>query len=313
MSIAFESYGDTRPVDLSADDGDEIAIDGKRLKQLRIERGLSIPEAARLATLSREQVDQIENGGLVAFYGARHKVLAVRKYAQCFGLSMDELVLPVVAEAAIIAPAPMPLTQMAADEELPAPSRLSEISFRRLPLAIVIGVALVLVFSTLRGLMPAPAEFPPPAPVAELASPVNADVPSAPSAVAEASPVMASPAGEPLASDACALSAGPDTPRWAPAQARNASTRVFLSSAAPVDVCVTDATGTSTPLTLKPGAMTSAAGKPPYIVRSERLSQVQIFLQGLKVRVPASAMAVHLITTASVRSPEPAPASEREQ
>jgi hypothetical protein len=112
------------------------------------------------------------------------------------------------------------------------------------------------------------------------------------------------PARDPAAEGACALSAGPDTPRWAPPQARNASTRVFMTSASAIDVCVTDAAGVSTPLRLKPGAMVSASGKPPYIVRSDRLSQAQIFLQGLKVRVPASAVAVHLITTSSVRSPE---------
>jgi len=105
--------------------------------------------------------------------------------------------------------------------------------------------------------------------------------------------------------------AGPDTPRWTPAYARNASTRVFLTSATLIDVCVTDATGVSTPLTLRPGAMASASGKPPYVVRSERLSQAQIFLQGLKVRFPASATAIHLMPSQSVRAPEP-PASTEE-
>jgi hypothetical protein len=84
-----------------------------------------------------------------------------------------------------------------------------------------------------------------------------------------------------------------------------------VTSVAPIDVCVTDANGTSTPLKVKPGAMSSATGKPPYIVRSERLAQAQIFLQGLKVRVPSSAVAVHLFTTQSVKSPESPVPSEQ--
>ena len=417
MSIAFESGGRQRPVAVDRDDGEEIAIDGTRLKQMRIERGLSVADAARLVTLSREQVEQIENGGLGAFYGARHKLLAVRKYAEGFGLTLEALLpapapVPEPVPAAATVPAPPPVSSTAAqtvteaggdtavdepvevapvteyaplaveppaaavsrasggEQDPPSPT-LSETTIRRLPLALVVGVGLVLVFSILRGLTPAqaPAELPPVEPAAD-ASPSDTQAaqredepvaqaqpvptpeaaPTAPAAQAavvapapsaapaastpafattQASPSAAgttaaaaavvTPANQPAnlqaqpaaANDACALSAGPDTPRWAPAQGRNSSTRVFVTSSAPIDVCVTDANGVATPLKVKPGAMFSASGKPPYVVRSERLSQAQIFLQGLKVRVPSSAVAVHLITTSSVRSPEPASASEQ--
>ena len=416
MSIAFDSGGRQRPVAVDRDDGDEIVIDGTRLKQLRIERGLSVADAARLVTLSREQVEQIENGGLGAFYGARHKLLAVRKYAEGFGLTLEALLpkpAPVaepvpepatapepgsalepvqqtvpdtdsaaVAEAAVevsgapIEPAPVfseapsaVISHPSGDEHAEASSTMSGTMMRRLPLALVVGVALVLVFSILRGLTPeqAPAELPPVEPAAE-ATPsgtpsgqtqdvqtpaaVTPDVTAATAPVAPvatnspapavagstsssssaqvAPPSPAAPSTPPAtaavtaaaaptsqqaqvasASDACALTAGPDTPRWAPAQGRNSSTRVFVTSSAPIDVCVTDANGVATPLKVKPGAMFSASGKPPYVVRSERLSQAQIFLQGLKVRVPSSAVAVHLITTSSVRLPETPPPSEQ--
>lgn len=46
---------------------------------------MSIAEAARILTLSRAQVEQIEGGGSAAFYSPRHKLLAVRKYAATFG------------------------------------------------------------------------------------------------------------------------------------------------------------------------------------------------------------------------------------
>ncbi|NCV86665.1 MAG: hypothetical protein EBW14_12505, partial [Oxalobacteraceae bacterium] len=92
MSSPFESGGRQRPVDVSLNDTDEVVIDGTRLKQERIERGLAVSDAARMATLSREQIEQIENGGLRAFYGARHKLLATRKYADVFGIDLSELV-----------------------------------------------------------------------------------------------------------------------------------------------------------------------------------------------------------------------------
>ena len=244
------------------------------------------------------------------------------------------------------------------DELAPAPI-LSETTVKRLPLALVVGASLILVFSILRGLAPTqePSEPPPAEPVADatptsqppavssadqtsppeapsvpevvapvaatpstVQTPAPAAAPSAPPAAAtNPTPVAAAtttaaattPASEPAAADACAVTAGPDTPRWAPTQGRNSSTRVFVTSVAPIDICITDANGTSTPLRVKPGAMSSAGGKPPYVVRSERLSQAQIFLQGLKVRVPSSAVAVHLFTTQSVRSPETPVPSEQ--
>ena len=413
MSIAYGSGGRHRPVDVSADDGEEIALDGTRLKQLRVERGLSVSEAARLVTLSREQVEQIENGGLGAFYGARHKLLAARKYAEGYGITLEEILPkpPVVPEpvevpavsidqapaaphteaviqaekasepepvpesepisATVIAPIEQRISEVSAapvvrtksaDDITPAPI-LSETTVKRLPLALVVGASLILVFSILRGLAPTQevSEPPRPEPFADTTASSQlpaandayqaapADATAAPEVVAPASAVpstVATPAATPAsaaaasaptpaaavtpppaatatataaataprdsaAADACAVTAGPDTPRWAPDQGRNSSTRVFVTSVAPIDVCVTDANGTSTPLKVKPGAMSSATGKPPYIVRSERLAQAQIFLQGLKVRVPSSAVAVHLFTTQSVKSPESPVPSEQ--
>lgn len=391
MSIAYGSGGRHRPVDVSADDGDEVPIDGTRLKQLRVERGLTVSEAARQVTLSREQVEQIENGGLGAFYGARHKLLAVRKYAEGFGLALEDLLpkappsaplpeaatpdeplipataaeetaaadqltteaAPEVIEATAPAPvdprifevpvAPVPRT-VREDEPGPA-SELSRQTVRRLPLLLVVGASLILVFSILRGLtpVPEPAEVRPPEPVVDTATETPTESSSSPAgtteqpappqatATTEAAAPLTTAAATPAvtaapeppsamisetqvktperelpASDPCALIAGPDTPRWAPTQARNSSTRVFVTSNTPVDVCVTDASGVATPLKVKPGAMSSVSGKPPYTVRSERLSQAQIFFQGLKVRAPSSAVSVHLFATSSVRSPESA-------
>ena len=86
-------------------------------------------------------------------------------------------------------------------------------------------------------------------------------------------------------------------PRWAPAQGRNSSTRVFVTSSAPIDVCVTDANGVATPLKVKPGAMFSASGKPPYVVQSPLLHDIDIYLQGMRARVPPQTPALRLQAT----------------
>jgi cytoskeletal protein RodZ len=354
VSIPFESGIRQRPVDVSVDDSDDLPIDGTRLKQERIERGLSVNDAARMATLSREQIEQIENGGLRAFYGARHKRLAARKYADIFGIELAEL-LPAGAlapethgEHAEVDPGPVSTQAPSIIEHnrgvLAQPVR-SNFESRRLPLLVVIIVALVLTFSILRGLTPntKPATEPVPEPVVE-------SVPAEPSpettepSVAAASPAAASPAAAAPATaapataapavptpeataattannvkpeidpDPCAVTAGGEIARWAPAQVRATYTKLYLGSFTESTLCVIDATGAAKPLKMKAGATTSLSGKPPYTIHSQQLPKLQIFLQGLKVKVPPGTVSIQLFTTQSLLPKESEqPAQENAQ
>lgn len=354
MSVPFESGGRQRPVDVSVDDSDDLPIDGTRLKQERIERGISVNDAARMATLSREQIEQIEGGGLRAFYGARHKRLAAKKYADVFGIDLSELLPPepVVSEAqAVVAdsipsavtPAPVPAPDSSRGVMAPASARLNFES-RRLPLVAVIIVALVLTFSILRGLTPTPKPVtePIPEPVAESAAPVEA-VPAVPDQAAPASatasvpttttattpapattvtstasatdtatatpaasaPAVASTAKGEEGPDPCAVAAGGEIPRWAPTQVRATYTRLYLGSYTESTLCVVDAAGIAKPLKLKAGGTANVSGKPPYTIHSPQLPKLQIYLQGLKVKVPAGAVSMQLFTTQSLLPPNP--------
>lgn len=343
MSIPFESGGRQRPVDVSLNDTDEVVIDGTRLKQERIERGLAVSDAARMATLSREQIEQIENGGLRAFYGARHKLLATRKYADVFGIDLSELVpqaprpstasntltdtvaSPIMATAT--APATLPVETGKA--MMAQPANRSNFESRRLPLLAVIVVALVLSFSILRGLTPTPKPVAEPvveptvepvatetaSPTAETAAPASvtaAAVPpspatSAPSSAAEDAPsatATAASTNPDEGPDPCAVSAGGDVARWAPTQVRATYTRLYLGSYTESTLCVVDATGAAKPLKLKAGATTSLSGKPPYTIHSAQLPKLQIYLQGLKVKVPTGAVSIQLFTTQSIIPPD---------
>jgi cytoskeletal protein RodZ len=354
VSVPFESGGRQRPVDVSVDDSDDLPIDGTRLKQERIERGISVNDAARMATLSREQIEQIEGGGLRAFYGARHKRLAAKKYADVFGIDLSELLPPepVVSEAqAVVAdsipsavtPAPVPAPDSSRGVMAPASARLNFES-RRLPLVAVIIVALVLTFSILRGLTPTPKPVtePIPEPVAESAAPVEA-VPAVPDQAAPASatasvpttttattpapattvtstasatdtatatPAASAPAVTSTAKgeegpDPCAVAAGGEIPRWAPTQVRATYTRLYLGSYTESTLCVVDAAGIAKPLKLKAGGTANVSGKPPYTIHSPQLPKLQIYLQGLKVKVPAGAVSMQLFTTQSLLPPNP--------
>lgn len=340
MSVPFESGGRQRPVNVSVDDSDDLPIDGTRLKQERIERGISVNDAARMATLSREQIEQIEGGGLRAFYGARHKRLAARKYADVFGIDLAELLPSVPAPSEThgmvadpiqvsASPAPAPSTESSRGVIAPASGR-SNFESRRLPLVAVILVALVLTFSILRGLTPTPKPVtePIPEPVAESPAPPVEAAPASPgpatpapapapvptetatASATDAATVVAAPAAASDSKveegpDPCAVTAGGEVPRWAPTQVRATYTRLYLGSYTESTLCVVDATGIAKPLKLKAGGTANVSGKPPYTIHSPQLPKLQIYLQGMKVKIPAGAVSIQLFTTQSLLPSDP--------
>lgn len=268
-----------------------LPIDGERLKREREQRGMSPADAARIATLSREQIIQIEQGGSGAFYGPRHKLLAARKYADALGLHRGELLaVDTIPETRPLSPEVLPVLAGSAPDtarrQIPV-TQLSSAASSRLLTALALVCTLALLFSIARGLVPAAA---PPAPSAalEIVEPPVA----APAPVAHDTSSTRAGAGS---QDACSLQRTDESvASWAPTLARRTDTRLFLASAAEAEVCVTDATGAQRLLRLKPGATGSVAGKPPYLLRSAQLARMQIYLQGLKVRVPSSAVALRL-------------------
>ena len=101
------------------------------------------------------------------------------------------------------------------------------------------------------------------------------------------------------------MAAGGEIARWAPEQVRATYTRLYLGSYTESTLCVIDATGAAKPLKMKAGGTTSLAGKPPYTIHSPQLAKLQIYLQGLKVKVPAGAVSIQLYTTQSLLPREP--------
>lgn len=84
---------------------------------------------------------------------------------------------------------------------------------------------------------------------------------------------------------------------WSPAYQRKPDARLFVISPKGGSVCVTDGSGKSKLVSLRPMVGQAFTGKPPYVVRSEHLSNLEMYMQGLKVKVPGETQVIRLVPT----------------
>lgn len=297
----------------TAIDLDAITIDGNKLREAREARNLSIAELAALVTLSRDQVKHIEEGGDRPFYTPAHKLLAVRKYAGAMDLAYDDVVTGPGADQTVPAPEDAPASMLTPQESIePADLRLAAVErnaeIRRLVLIGAISLTILLaIYAKVRGSKTDMSE--------EATEPVYATETSkadvAPAAKAsETDTVEVARVSDPVSQCPVRPTAG-DPKVWSPAYQYKADLRLFMISAKEGSVCVTDATGKETLLTLKPMTWQVFAGKPPYDVRSAQLADHKLYLQGQLVKIPADASTLRLIPTqvlppAPTATPSPA-------
>jgi len=323
-------------------DLDSILIDGARLKAAREARGLSVAEMAAEVTLSREQVQCIEDGGNRPFYTPAHKLLAVRKYTTALEIPYDEVVSGAGAYQTIPAPEDAPAGMMSA-AQMPEPSdlRLAAVErnaeLRRLMTLGAIALCILLaVYAKLRG---TPDDTPRDT-VSELREPEPEMTPSRAAPTTRESGKKAEAAAKPEAAIKVFADTKPETPAkpdlalkpesstaepvkvvandgedcssrisgdvksWSPAYQRKNDSRLFVVSPKGGSLCVVDSSGKSTLLSLKPMVGQAFSGKPPYTVRSSDLARMDLFMQGLKVKVPSDASTLRLIPTNQPAPPE---------
>lgn len=294
-------------------EGDDAPIDAAALRRAREARGLSVSEAARQLTLSRAQVEQIEEGGVSAFYSPAHKALAVRKYAAGFGVEIERVM---GSAAAVAEPDSVPEASAGQAPPQPPESRepLARVDVRASVSSLVLGCLLLgaaaITFAVARGWVDRFASPPP----SMTATP--AERPLAPAAQAAKAPdlAVADPLPSRSAIEPCAVPAATDPiPQWTPPYVRKASTRLHISGPAGSEVCVSDSAGKVTRFVLTGGAMQAVDGRPPYLVQSASLAALQMFLQGLKVTIPAQSAAMRLLPgrgpAADAQAAESPPAS----
>ena len=313
-----------------------IEIDGQKLKEAREAKGQSVIEMAASLTLSRDQVKSIEEGGDKPFYTPAHKLLAVRKYANALGIPYDDVVTGEGADLTIAAPEDAPpemhvhVAQPAVASELrmAAVARNAEIRRHTLIAGGILCILLAL-YAKVRG---SDDDFVSQQEQSELAVDVsdNADkssvdktptdhpAPPVREAKAAAVPVETIPTvatAQPEASnseDNCPQEqAGADLKTWSPAYQRKSDPKLYLISPRGGSLCVADVSGNAKRIILKPMVGQTIAGKPPFTVRAANLTQVEMYLQGLRVKVPGEANALRLIPTRNTLPPpaQPAPAN----
>jgi cytoskeletal protein RodZ len=120
-------------------------------------------------------------------------------------------------------------------------------------------------------------------------------------AVAEPSKPAAEPESTKVASaseEACSAEAATGNLKsWSPAYQRKSDSRLFVISPKGGTVCVTDGSGKSKLVSLRPMVGQAFTGKPPYVVRSENLPNLEMYMQGLRVKVPGETQVIRLVPT----------------
>jgi len=291
---------------------DSTFIDGKKLKAAREASQLSVAELAFSLTISNEQLVCIEEGSMKPFYSIAHKLIAVRKLAKALHIPFEQVVSePDTQIAAKLSDQPLPVTQNADEQTTPHAYVLRETATRRnseirrsaylLSAVLLAGIVLYANFSG------GSDEIVPPAahqsvPIQEADKPAAISAATITAAAGKSEPAVAS---DPCASEPTEASTASPTalPSWSPAFQRKPSQSVYLVSRQGSAVCVSDANGQSAQLILKPMVGQSFSGKPPYIVRSSQLALVDMYLQGVKVKVPEQSNAIRLVPSRQ-RMPE---------
>jgi len=299
--------------------------------------GLSTKDLAGMACLSVRQIQQIENGESSSFYGAQIKVTAAKKVAALLKLKEEDAfdlvdLVPTkksdpenvvenqsshVASAATVAKN----TSYAKSTETKAIKTMKErvvfssalASQEKNPqkkLFILFGIAVALVFSivNLRPLF-----FPEPvkqeivaveesAPTTPPSDPVAESKPEENSGVATFAVVPPAPVANPAVTAECppadAMAVGYKTE-----SPKKAGDMVYLQSKTVQTVCVVDISGKTQNKTLEPGVGVSVFGRPPLKVLTSGQAQVDMYYQGVKVRLSNTSSKTIILEAAETIQP----------
>jgi cytoskeletal protein RodZ len=296
------------------------------LRAAREAKNMSVVQAASEITLSRDQILQLEQGGERSFHTPAHKLLAVRKYAAALGLDYDTVVTHGLQDNPYVAADPIPHF-LGAQRESDDPADLGLVAVNHVSHTrrkVLIGSVLTVLVATayfkhssqqaaaaLQASNSAPddvnASSPPALPDAGSTLSIQANEIVAPAAVevktvavevaAIAPPATTPPPVKPSVSadqtaTTCASKSADPIPTWSPPYQRKSDTRLFIVSPRSSEICIVDATGKQNLVQLKSGAGQSISGKPPFTVHAKQLANLDIYMQGLRAKIPTDAVAM---------------------
>ena len=289
-------------------------VDGARLKQLREAAGWDAKVLAIRVSLSKEQVQQIENGGHDLFYNLSIKRACARKLALALGADPHSVVTPMATDLPSTSPMPaasgVPTWQTSEldgmrPERLNGPLTAMWVCAGLALTVMVLGVTLgrwgdgaappwnqwrvqwegwqQKAWTLISADPPAPspqAQNLPPAPSTALTPPEtngSPEPPHLPLTLAN-SPVNDPGLACPQASD--------DGPVVQPLKAFKAGQMVFVQAVGDAHLCLRDHSGQVWSVNFKAGQERSFQGAPPWTVQSPSLAQFNVFFQGWKLRLP---------------------------
>jgi transcriptional regulator with XRE-family HTH domain len=210
-------------------------------------------------------------------------------YAKLRGSSEEaEVKQETQAESVVIDPIPpLPVTpvEVAAPEAPVAPPVATPVAT---PVAAPVEVAAAPV-----AVKPAPETAKPSAEKIEKPAPAPAVAETSKPATEQESTKVASASEEGCSAEA----ATGNLKSWSPAYQRKSDSRLFVISPKGGTVCVTDGSGKSKLVSLRPMVGQAFTGKPPYVVRSENLPNLEMYMQGLRVKVPGETQVIRLVPT----------------
>ena len=292
-------------------------VDGARLKHLREAAGWDAKVLAIRVSLSKEQVQQIENGGHDLFYNVSIKRACARKLALALGADPHSVVMPLATD-------PLPPSPMTAAPGVPT-WQASEFDGMRperwngalTAMWVCAGLALTVMvlgvtlgrwgdgaappwhqwragwdgwqqraWGLISAAPPTPtpqAQSQPPAPPAPQAAVVAPDA----NGSAEPPHQSLSLANTPVSDMGLACpQASDDSPVVQPLKAFKAGQMVFVQAVGDAHLCLRDHSGQVWSVNFKAGQERSFQGAPPWTVQSPSLAQFNVFFQGWKLRLP---------------------------
>jgi len=273
------------------------------LRQARVDAGVSEATLARDNTMTMRQLQQLEQGGSSAFYSESIQHDMGLKLLRRLGVpasALEALSTPPPADASPVtlsqarSPAALTATARRDDEPQVAPARSGVVPWRGW--WVLIGVGLLGAGVVLSWWPDAPAPN-----TLSVTHPVPSDVvlspasppPRMPDPVSASTPVTA-PA-ETAAREACMFQATPVA--VTPSQPSKPADYVYLVAVSDVVLCMQDATGRQTRMTLQAGRSFNWPGRPPFDLVVDQPSQLRVFFQGQRIDYPPEAASLRLQAT----------------
>jgi len=310
---------------LTPDDTDHDpmdGVDGARLKQLREAAGWDAKVLAIRVSLSKEQVEQIENGGHDLFYNVSIKRASARKLALALGVDPSSVISPLAANLASPQPMPAPMAAPPWQVQVHYGMRPDRWNGPLTAMWVCAGLALTVMVLGVTlgrwgdgaaapwqpwraawdgwqqgawGLIQTAAPTERPAQQAPVPAPMP--VPATSTAIdTPASPVRPEPAHQPAVMANANATVSPtavscpqanmDSPVVQPLKAFKAGQMVFVQAVGDAHLCLRDHSGQAWSVHFKAGQERSFQGAPPWTVQSSSLDQFNVFFQGWKLRLP---------------------------